>query len=225
MPTHLYCLLPARSELRLPPTIRFLVAGEIGGWAATTAMAALSRDVRDVARATVEHDRVIGAALAQGITPVPVSLADPYTDDEAAGRDIAAHAEDVARALARVRDRVEMTTIISLTESPPPPSGTGRGRAYLEQLRSRAARLGDIADRVTHAARPFAGEPRRRGDGPALSLSHLIPRGGVDEYRNLGLALAGQGYRLVIDGPRAPYSFARFSPQGGILIDGAASAA
>src|SRR4051812_3435780 len=108
MPTHLYCLVPARSELTLPPTIRLLTAGDVAAWVATSTASSLSREAREVGRATVEHDRIIGAALAQGITPVPVSLADPYPDDIAVSRDIAEHADAIARALSRVRDAVEM---------------------------------------------------------------------------------------------------------------------
>lgn len=221
MPTHLYCLVPARSELTLPPSIRLLVAGEIVGWASTTEAASISRDAREVARSTVEHDRVIGAALAQGVTPVPVTLADPYADDDDASRDVAAHTDAIAGALARVRDLVEMTTIVSLTDSPPPPDAAGRGRAYLEQLRSQPERVGAIADRIEAELRPLAGEARRRGEGATLALSHLTSRAQVDSYRAQTLALAGAAYRIVIDGPRAPYSFSRFSPRRGIVHDGA----
>lgn len=225
MPTHLYCLVPARSELRLPPTIRLLDAGEIAAWVATSPASTLSRDAREVGRATVEHDRVVGAALVQGVTPVPVSLADPYPDDRAASHDIATHSAAIARALDRVRDLVEMTTIVTLTDSAPPTDAAGRGRAYLEQLRSQGSRIGAVADRIATELRPTAGDPRRRGDGGTVALSHLIPRGDVDAYHNRVISLAGQGFRILIDRPRAPYSFSRFSPGHGILDDGTATAA
>ena len=225
MPTHLYCLVPARSELRLPPTIRLLVAGDVAAWVASSTASSLSRDAREVGRATVEHDRVVSAALAQGVTPVPVSLADPYPDDSAASRDVAAHSAAIARALERIRDLVEMTTIVTLTDAAPPADAAGRGRAYLEQLQSQRARIGAIADRIAAELRTTAGDARRRGDGSTAALSHLIPRDAVEAYHDRVISLAGQGFRILIDGPRAPYSFTRFSPRQGILDDGTASAA
>ena len=225
MPTHLYCLLPAKSDLTPPVSVRALAAGDVTAWVGDAGADALSRDARVIAKATVEHDRVIGAALGQGVTPVPSSLADPYANDVEAARDIAAHAPAIVDALRRVADRVEMTTLVALTDSSPPPDAPGRGRAYLEQLRGQPSRVGAIADRFEDALREIAGSPRRRINGATLALSHLVPPGAIHVYRSTALAHAGPGYRIVIDGPRAPYSFARFSPRHGILTEGSASAA
>jgi len=225
MPTHLYCLVPARSELTLPPSIRLLSLGDIGAWASTTDRPSLSRDAREIAKATIEHDRVIGVALRQGTTPVPVSLADPYADDASASQDIAAHAESIARALEQMRGLVEMTTIIALTDMAPGAETAGRGRAYLEQLRSQPARAAIIADRVATVFQSVSQRVRQRTENARVSLSHLVSRDSIDEYRARAVSQTGEGYRLVVDGPRAPYSFACFSPQRGIISDGAASAA
>jgi hypothetical protein len=118
-----------------------------------------------------------------------------------------------------------MTTIVTLTDSTPRPDAAGRGRAYLEQLRTQGSRISAVADRITAELRLTAGDPRRRSDRGTIALSHLIRRDSVDAYHDRVISLAGQGFRIVIDGPRAPYSFSRFSPGHGILDGGTATAA
>ena len=227
MPTHLFCLLPARSNLVAPatPQVRVLTVSGVAARVADAKAPRLSRDARDAARATLEHDRIVGAALMQGVTPVPALLADPYDDDASASWDIASNDASIEAALARVHNMVEMTVIIGVSDTPPSPATAGSGRRYLEQLRSLPARAAAIADRVADALRDAAGEPRRRGEGGRVGLSHLILRTRIDDYRRLAQSQTGAGYRIVIDGPRAPYSFARFSPRHGILPDEAASTA
>jgi hypothetical protein len=221
MPTHLFCLLPARSKLVAPaaPAVRILAAGPVVAWVENASAATLSRDARDAARATVEHDRVVGAALVQGVTPVPALLADPYEDDASALADVASHTGEIEAALDRVHGMVEMTVIIAMNESPPAADADGRGRAYLEQLRSLPERAAAIADRVAAAVSEIGGAPRRRAEGGRVGLSHLILRTRVEDFRRLAQQQVGVGFRIVIDGPRAPYSFARFSPGHGIVRD------
>jgi hypothetical protein len=225
MPTHLYCLLPTTSDLVAPDGIRAIEPGDgVVAWVADAASARLSRDARDAARATVDHDRIIGTALARGVTPVPALLADPYDDDASAITDLASRIDAIRNTLHQVSGMVEMTSIISIMDAAPAADSSGRGRAYLEQLRSGPHRAGVIADRIDRGLAGIAGEPRRRGDGGRVALSHLIARGAVAEYRNVVLQLAGDGYRLVVDGPRAPYSFAAYSPRRGFAMDQSATA-
>ena len=225
MPTHLYCLLPAPSSLAPPAGVRALGIGDVEAWVASTDVATLSRDARDVARATIEHDRVVSAALAQGVTPIPAALADAYENDDSASHDLHGHRDEIVRALDRVRDMVEMTVIIAVADAAPPRDATGRGRAYLEQLKALPSRAGSIGDRVSAVVKTLAGLGRRRAEGGIVGLSHLVARRDIEAYRRLALSQAGDGYRIVIDGPRAPYSFARFSPRHGILTEGTASTA
>ena len=224
MPTHLYCLLPAGSSATPPesPPIRRVEMAGLVAWVADADAPRLSRDVRDAARATLEHDRVVNAALSQGITPVPAMLADPYASDEEAVRDIEAHAAQITAGLADVGDRVEMTVIVGVVDSPPPASVEGRGRAYLEQLRSLPSRAASAADRIEKSLQAFGGS-RRRADGGRVGLSHLVSRSAVEQYREAALRQAAEGFRLVIDGPRAPYSFAAFSPRRGVSRTGSAA--
>jgi hypothetical protein len=221
MPTHLFCLLPARSKVIAPttPAVRTLTAGTVVAWVADATAPKLSRDARDATRATLDHDRVVSAALAQGVTPVPALLADPYEDDETAAADIAAHSPDIETALDRIYGMVEMTVVIGMADAPPAPDSAGRGRAYLEQLRSLPDRAAAIADRLSAALHDIGGSPRRRAEGGRVGLSHLILRTRVEDYRRLAQSQVGAGYRIVIDGPRAPYSFARFSPRHGVVGD------
>lgn len=218
MPTHLYCLLPAGRDVAPPesPAVRALVSGGIIAWVADAPSARLARDVREAARATLEHDRVVSVALRHGVTPVPASLADPYESDAAALSDIAEHAERIVAAFAAVDGRVEMTTIVAVHDVPPAAEAAGRGRAYLEQLRSLPSRAASIADRVVNRLSGVGGPAARRNDGGRVALSHLIPVGDVERYRSAARSCDGEGYRIVIDGPRAPYSFAAFAPGRGV---------
>ncbi len=227
MPAHLYCLLPASSKLAVPtsPAIRVLGAGKVAAWIADAGAPQLSLDVREAARGAVEHDRVVGAALRQGTTPVPALLADPYDNDASAVADVVSHESAIVAALGQVQGMVEMTVIIAITDSPPSSDVAGRGRAYLEQLRSVPERATAIADRVSVALMEVGGVAHRRAEGGRVGLSHLVERARVDDYRGLAQSQIGAGYRVVIDGPRAPYSFARFSPRHGILTGEATSKA
>jgi hypothetical protein len=218
MPTHLYCLLPAASELAPPPGVRVLAAPGLVAWVADTPELRLPRDARDAARATLGHDRVVGAALAQGTTPVPASLADAFPDDDAVAADLARHVGAIQAAMTEVQGRVEMTTIVAMNDSTPIDGVEGRGRAYLEQLRDQPSRASAVADRIAHAMRGLAGPERRRLNGGRAALSHLIVKADIDRYRQAALGQAGEGYRIVIDGPRAPYSFASFSPRRGMIL-------
>jgi hypothetical protein len=219
MPTHLYCLLPPGSSAVPPAGIRVVDAPLARAWVADATQPRLSRDARDAARATVEHDRVIGSALAQDVTPMPASLADPYDDDVALLADVAAHGDIFRAAFMAIAGMVEMTAIISLQDAPPPPDAAGRGKTYLEQIRSAPDRAAMIADRIAASLSELFVDSRRRGEGGTVALSHLMPRSAIDLYRTLSLSHAGEGYRLVVDGPRAPYSFALYSPRRGLVTE------
>jgi hypothetical protein len=218
MPTHLYCLLPAGSSAAPPATVRALEVRGIVAWVSDAESPRLSRDARDAARAVLAHDRMVASAIEQGVTPVPASLADPYESDDAALADVGLNTDAISGLLRDVAGRVEMTAIISVTDTTPPAAAESRGRQYLEQIRSRPARAGSIADRVVEALTAVGGEARVRPAADRVAVSHLIPRDRMVRYREAAQAAAGDGYRIVIDGPRAPYSFATFRPRGGTIL-------
>ena len=94
----------------------------------------------------------------------------------------------------------------------------GVGRRYLDTLRKREMRTGEINEATDHvaealdeAARPFI----RRSLAhqavtplPLRTISHLIARSDVEAYQTAVRAVEGEaGFRFLVIGPRAPYSF------------------
>jgi hypothetical protein len=218
MPTHLYCLLPAGSSAAPPAPVRAVVVRSVVAWVGEAESPRLSRDARDAARAAVDHDRVIGAALTQGMTPVPAALADPYQDDAEMAADVDSHAKDIEALFPAFAGMVEMTTIMAVHDDAPTKETPNRGRAYLEQLRSLPARAADVAARVERGMSQFP-HLRRRAEGGRVALSHLVPFAAAQDYRAVALGLAADGYRMVVDGPRAPYSFGVFAPRRGVMTE------
>jgi Gas vesicle synthesis protein GvpL/GvpF len=230
MPTHLYCLLPAGSDSTppladsLPPAerggaaVRALRVGGIVAWVASTAESRLTREGRRAAAEAVRHDRVIARALARGVTPVPATLADPYPDDDALIAGIGGRTAEIVKSLDRVAGAVEMAVILAPRDSggeiaETPVAAGGPGRQYLERRRDLPARLAAAADEIDERLRPIALDSSRRADKDRVGLSHLIRRADVDRYRAIAVAHLSERYRIVVDGPRAPYSFAAFSPR------------
>jgi hypothetical protein len=237
MPTRLYCLLPAGSDSappeladnlpKLAPSeargaqqgdVRALRVGGIVAWVATTTETRLTREGRRAATEAVRHDRVIALALARDITPVPATLADPYPDDAALIADVGGRTAEIAKSLDRVAGAVEMAVILAPRDSgseavEAQAAASGPGRQYLERRRELPARLAAAADEIDARLHPIALDSSRRADKDRVGLSHLIRRADVDRYRALAVAHLSDHCRIVVDGPRAPYSFAAFSPR------------
>jgi hypothetical protein len=219
MPTHLYCLLPAGGEAAPAPdtgSVRVLEVGGIAAWVGDSATERLPRDKRRAAVEAIEHDRIIGSALSRGVTPLPATLTDPYLNDEEALADIANRAGEIRASLSEIDGAVEMAVIVAgrgpLVPSSASPAEARPGRAYLERVRDLPNRLAALADEIDSRLQMVVLASSRRIDADRLGLSHLVLRGRVDEYRSLALRCVFEGYRVVVDGPRAPYSFAAFSP-------------
>jgi hypothetical protein len=221
MPTHLYCLLAAESDSAPPadlPQVRALVVGGIVAWVSATPDEKLSRQARRAAELVVEHDRVVARALARGVTPVPATLADPYPSDAALIDDVSRRSTEILESLRRADGAVEMAIILSSRpeeESTEAPATQGPGRAYLERIREQPARLIAAADDLDRRLAPVVLGSSRRPEPGRLGLSHLVPRRDVEAYRGLALQAAAVSYQMVVDGPRAPYSFVAFSPRLG----------
>ena len=222
MPTHLYCLLAAESD-SAPPTdagdVRALRIGDIVAWVATTADEKTSREGSRAAQQVVEHDRVIAHALARDVTPVPATLADPYPSDQAAIADIAKRRDEITESLRRVDGTVEMAVILAApaaVSAPLPDGDPGPGRTYLERLREGPKLLKSISDELDRRLEGVALVSSRRAERDRIGLSHLVRRRDVDAYRAIARDFASKQYRMVVDGPRAPYSFGAFSPTSGV---------
>lgn len=206
----------------MPPAgadgVRALTVGDIVAWVATTADARVAREGRRAAAEAVRHDRVIAHALARNVTPVPATLADPYLDDAELCADVASRSLEIRDSLRRIGDAVEMAVILAPRDADPDPDAevdpaSGPGRRYLERLRDLPSRLSAAADDIDQRLLEVAVDTRRRTDKDRVGLSHLVRRPDVQLYRSIAMSCISDRYRFVVDGPRAPYSFAAFSPR------------
>jgi len=145
---------------------------------------------------------------------MPATLADPYPDDDAVKKDLSARADEIRAALSRIAGSVEMAVILARgVAEPDPESAPTSGRQYLERLRDLPADLSAAGDDIDRRVGPLVIAGSRRPATDRLGLSHLIRRNDVDAYRSAVLGAASGRIRLVVDGPRAPYSFAAFAPK------------
>jgi len=161
---------------------------------------------------------------------VPARFGQRFEDDDACVAALQRRAESVSALLDMVSGQVEMTLLVAPSTSrmlrdlePVLPTSAsssphGPGRSYLESLRSREDSAGQVragaaefAKRVGAAVGHFvnrATEHQPVTRLPMLTLSHLIARATVDEYRTTAQSVPpGAEFRLLVIGPRAPYSF------------------
>jgi hypothetical protein len=238
MPIHLYCLLSAIGDA-VPPTgargLRVIRFGDISAWVSDVADARLPRKKVEAIRAAVAHDAVVGSALELGETPLPATLTDAYADEASLIADVSTRIAEVESALGRISGLVEMAVIVAPSRggsggaSEPPPNASvadaardqpgGPGRAYLERIRDTPTLIAATADALDERLGRFAAATVRRIEDGQIGLSHLISRDAVPAYFEAARGPEPAGFRVVVDGPRAPYSFAQFSPSFGRRID------
>jgi hypothetical protein len=239
MPTYLYCVLtrdqPTESTVATlrgiaDADVRVLAVGGLEAWVSTVGSSTPVASVDCVK----QHDRVVSAALATGRTPLPARFGQTWASDAECSTSIADRARELTLRLRRVAGLVEMTVCTLLPELPPAvstpagnPTHSGRGRAYLDGLRARAHRerhlrtaLEALRQRVSAALSPLSraemAEIRGSADALALSVSYLVERGLEDRFRETVTDVGRDaGIRLVVAGPRAPYSFAPAPQQPG----------
>jgi hypothetical protein len=232
MPTYLYCVLtrgdgdePAEGSVRgiADMTVRALPAGTLEAWVSTIATWTPTPTVD----AVKQHDSVVAAALATGRTPLPARFGQSWPSDAACVASILDRTAELEPLLRRVAGLVEMTVCTLLPGMPPAVRAPGPatddaspGRAYLNELRARADRerhlrvaLEALRSRLRAALGPLArdevAEIRGSDKALALAVSYLVERGGETEFRRAVEEVAHDAAaRLVVAGPRAPYSFA-----------------
>jgi hypothetical protein len=237
--THLYCILPSDPAAPLPDglvgiaaaPVRTLASDGIVGWVSDTTPAP-ERSI-DGIRA---HNDVVQAALETGTTPAPVRFGHRFADDTACRDALDRIAPSIAEVLSTLQGYVEMTLILTpstgrmlrdlepvipqmLIDEP------GTGKRYLETLRAREAatgtvrramdaltqRLGDAVQRIVRRSSTHEDMTRM----PLRTISHLVARDLVDAYREaLAAVKAGSEFRLLVVGPRAPYSFCGIGASG-----------
>jgi hypothetical protein len=238
MATYLYCLVPAAEEGAPAPSlptgiggspVRVLAAGMVEAWVSTVD----DRMPEPTVAAVREHDAVVSAALATGRTPLPARFGQTWPSDSHCVASVAQRDAELAPMLRRVAGLVEMTVCTLLPGLPPAARGpwtrgrTGPGSAYLRQLQARADRerhlrtaLEALRARLSRALGPVsrgeAAEMRGSEEALALSVSYLVERGNETEFRRAVDEVAREAAaRLVVAGPRAPYSFAPAARQPG----------
>jgi hypothetical protein len=163
-----------------------------------------------------KHDQIL-ARLARDVHAIlPVrfgTLLELDEIEEALGeRD-----EEIADALAAVRDRVQFTWRRSGPQARAATRGprkTAAGRSKVsgtEYLRQAAARSAPPAAfrGVREKLRPLVAAERFQPAGPSLpdSLYHLVDRGAVERYRLIAGRLAATTPVLAMSGPFAPFAF------------------
>jgi hypothetical protein len=183
------------------------------------------------------HDSVVETALDMGATPVPARFGQRFDDDDACRVALEQRVEPVSRVLGALQGFIEMTLLVTpstrrmLRDLEPALTGgaepepdafehapLGPGRAYLDLLRAKGGAMGEmrgavarLAERISAAVGAFvrrSAEHQSVTRMPMLTLSHLIERGAADAYRTAAIAVpTGQELRVLVIGPRAPYSF------------------
>jgi gas vesicle protein GvpL/GvpF len=238
MPTYLYCLVPAVDAAEPPVTppgiggsaVRVLPGGALEAWVSTIPTSSPPATVEAVR----EHDAVVSAALATGRTPLPARFGQSWASDAACVASLAERAADLEPLARRVAGLVEMTVCTLVPGMPAatrrpvaPRDDASAGSAYLRQLRARADRerhlrtvLEALRARVSRALGPLSrgevAEIRGSDEALALSVSYLVERGGEALFRRAVDEVAREAAaRLVVAGPRAPYSFAPAARQPG----------
>jgi hypothetical protein len=132
---------------------------------------------------------------------------------------LASRRRALARALAHVRKRAQMTVRIVRgralpSESPPPEGGSdGRltGRDYLKN-RARAAAASRAVpgfEPVRNAVARWVRDERVEHRAGVSTVYHLVPRSSAEAYRHAAqTSAASSGLTAVVSGPWPPYAFA-----------------
>ncbi len=225
MGLYLYCLVRAGTEP--PGTLRGLEDTPVSARAAG-ALACWVSPMTTVPDATLErirrHDDVVEAALATGISPVPLRWGQGVEDEAALAATLVERQDGYLEALERVAGAVEfgVRVLDPAREAAPAPAaaGPGAGTAYLRALAERAAAERAVDARGQEIAanlRAVLGAiirqeridalPTRHG---VVSVAHLVARRAEAEYR-AGVERVRRDrpeLRFLVTGPWPPYSFA-----------------
>jgi Gas vesicle synthesis protein GvpL/GvpF len=238
--TYLYCVLaPPRPEVF--PTGLTGIAGSpvrpvvsrsdpgLEAWVATTDESSLRVNGRALVEQALLHNEIADAALATGRTPLPARFGSRFVDDEACIANLDRHASELAATLSRVAGAVEMSALVvpiasasrASLSKPPRRNEPSAGRRYLETVRERTrdderrrAAAETMAARITSVVAALVrGETRSPSTSGGVSISHLVSLDELDRYRRALAGLAPDaGFRIVVAGPRAPYSFVGENP-------------
>lgn len=217
--------------------VRALHGGALDAWVSDASAPPAGEEGAPLVERLRAHDVVVAAALDAGVTPLPARFGQRFRDDADCLRDLAHRARELAAQLERVRGQVEMTLTGRLRGAearasepgagPPDaaaPTGSpavgGSGRAYLERVKAALRveqemqlRIAAVRRRVTETVGALVRDEVvqvRPSPTVTLSISHLVPRGSLDAYRQAAAGLRDDPALppLVILGPLAPWRFA-----------------
>jgi gas vesicle protein GvpL/GvpF len=239
MGIHLYCMLERSARDTMPNglnglagrSVRALKFDDVEAWVSD-----VPRGLPVTIDAVKVHDEVVEAALATGATPVPARYGQRFDSDQSCGDALSRRIGPLRTLLSRVAGCVEMTLIVTPStgrmmrdlEAELPPetrSEASSGPAYLEGLRARTH--GDESARTPGrrllARIHKAVAPWTRGEAThapvvrrfLMTASHLIERRAPEPYRAAVAAVStGSDLRVLVVGPRAPYSFCAVQGSG-----------
>jgi hypothetical protein len=239
--THLYCVLPYAIRGEVPAGLSGVAGARVRALPVDGLVAWVSDAERGLA-VSIDgiraHNDVVEAAMATGSTPVPARFGQRFDNDDACRNALASRADAVEPLLATMQGLVEMTLIITpstrrmVGELEPvlpemfDPTTQGAGRRYLDTLRKREMKTGeinhatdDVADALNAAAQPFVRRTLAHQAVtplPLRTISHLIARDDVDSYQAAVRGVEGGAeFRFLVIGPRAPYSFCALGEEAG----------
>lgn len=223
MPTYLYGLILSRNAARIHDGITGIEGGRLRT-ISCGALAALVSDVERVpSRSSLDHIRAHDAALravvAAGVTAVASRFGQLFADDGDTCRDVGQHASRVERLLHDHDGCVEMRVVLAHSGADPEPAPTqataaeselSPGRAYLEQLRARAALAAERVPRISLAGALGPVVRRERVEllpnDAGIVVSHLVSRDEESAYRAAVAELPALSAAKVV-GPLPLYGF------------------
>jgi hypothetical protein len=209
---YLYAVLsnaPRRLRLRglAREPVRFVRAGRL-----VAAVGEMPRAPKPELRNLRGHDRVVTRLAETTAAALPARFGSLAPTLEALRAGLRPRTRALVRALARVRDREQMTLRVQGPRPVEPTSG-GPGTRHLRRLAARDPRASEPVRRLLAGLRPLvraeAVDPATddRADG---RIHHLVDRGTAPLYRAQvrRAARSHPGLRVSCTGPWAPYSFA-----------------
>ena len=235
MATYLYCVLAPPKSDALPSGLRGIAGAPvrsvvapprngIEAWVATIEDSVLRSTGRELAELALLHNEVVEAALATGRTPLPARFGSRFRDDAACASHLEEHHAQLEATLTRVAGAVEMAVLlvpnaeeVETEADRPQRDEPAAGRRYLEAIRERTqsaerrrATADRLAERLASAVAPMVrGEARRSDSSGVVSVAHLVELAHLEQYRRMvGELSTDNDFRIVVAGPRAPYSFA-----------------
>jgi hypothetical protein len=233
MATYLYCVLATGVPETTPVvgvggvpvrTLKLHRAPDLEAWVATLDRSAFRVTGRALSAQALLHNDVVSAALATGRTPLPTRFGAHFMDDASCVDSLTGHAAQLRANLARLAGTVEMSVLVvppraarRADAEPLPSRGDAHaGRRYLELVRQRDRQINAVQHVVTRILNDIRAAVRAitrdeaTGRGPTgiVSIAHLLRREDTGSYREAvrGVRLHDE-FRIIVAGPRAPYSF------------------